>query len=119
MIETNDGLPFIGETRRDQFAATGFAGNGMTFGTLAGDDGARRGTGPEEPVAGAVRPRPHEGRGGAWDYLKENVDYPYYMMRDRIAGPDGARCGRCRRGEGKMLDVDGERVAASAAPTAA
>jgi len=34
VIETNDGLPFIGETGEGQFAATGFAGNGMTFGTL-------------------------------------------------------------------------------------
>src|SRR5205085_4966573 len=36
VIETNDGLPYIGETTERQFVATGFAGNGMTFGTLAG-----------------------------------------------------------------------------------
>src|SRR5205807_2017944 len=36
VIETNDGLPYIGETAERQFVATGFAGNGMTFGTLAG-----------------------------------------------------------------------------------
>ena len=35
VIETNDGLPFIGETSDRQFVATGFAGNGITFGTLA------------------------------------------------------------------------------------
>ncbi len=35
VIETNDGLPFIGEMAPRQFAATGFSGNGMTFGTLA------------------------------------------------------------------------------------
>ena len=35
VIETNDGLPFIGETTENQFVATGFSGNGMTFGTLA------------------------------------------------------------------------------------
>ena len=34
VIETNDGLPYIGETAPGQFVATGFAGNGMTFGTL-------------------------------------------------------------------------------------
>ena len=34
VIETNDGLPFIGETAEKQFVATDFSGNGMTFGTL-------------------------------------------------------------------------------------
>src|SRR5207244_45362 len=36
VIETTDGLPYIGETGERQFAATGFSGNGMTFGTLGG-----------------------------------------------------------------------------------
>jgi glycine/D-amino acid oxidase-like deaminating enzyme len=35
VIETHDGLPLIGYTADHQFAATGFAGNGLTFGTLA------------------------------------------------------------------------------------
>jgi glycine/D-amino acid oxidase-like deaminating enzyme len=34
VIETPDGLPYIGETGQWQFAGTGYAGNGMTFGTL-------------------------------------------------------------------------------------
>jgi len=34
VVETPDGLPYIGETAEHQFTATGFAGNGMTFGTL-------------------------------------------------------------------------------------
>ena len=28
-------------------------------------------------------------KGGVWDYLKENFDYPYYLIRDRFAGPEG------------------------------
>ena len=36
VIETNDGLPYIGTIAERQFVATGFSGNGMTFGTLAG-----------------------------------------------------------------------------------
>ena len=35
VIETNDGLPYIGETAERQYVATGFSGNGMTFGTLS------------------------------------------------------------------------------------
>lgn len=36
VIETADGLPYIGEMAERQFAATGFSGNGMTFGTRGG-----------------------------------------------------------------------------------
>ena len=36
VIETPDGLPYIGQTAEHQYAATGYAGNGLTFGTLAG-----------------------------------------------------------------------------------
>ena len=28
-------------------------------------------------------------RGGLWDYIKENKDYPYYLIRDRFAGTEG------------------------------
>lgn len=36
VIETRDGLPFIGEAGPNRFVGTGFGGNGLTFGTLAG-----------------------------------------------------------------------------------
>ena len=58
VIETPDGLPYIGSSADHQYSATGFAGNGMTFGTLAGDDDRRRDSRPAEPVGRAVRPGP-------------------------------------------------------------
>jgi glycine/D-amino acid oxidase-like deaminating enzyme len=36
VVETPDRLPYIGSTTDHRYVATGFAGNGMTFGTLAG-----------------------------------------------------------------------------------
>src|SRR5262249_46541931 len=36
VVQTNDGLPYIGESADRQFVATGFNGNGYTFATLAG-----------------------------------------------------------------------------------
>jgi glycine/D-amino acid oxidase-like deaminating enzyme len=35
VICTPDGLPYIGENAEHQFAATGYCGNGITFGTIA------------------------------------------------------------------------------------
>src|SRR5262249_24094911 len=36
VIETPDGLPYIGQRAAHDYVATGYAGNGLTFGTLAG-----------------------------------------------------------------------------------
>jgi hypothetical protein len=36
VVETPDGLPYIGRSADHQYSATGYAGNGLTFGTLAG-----------------------------------------------------------------------------------
>jgi Rieske Fe-S protein len=50
--------------------------------------------------------------GGTWDYIKENIDYPYYLIRDRFAGPEGRSLRAVRRGEGKIVEIEGHRVAA-------
>ncbi len=36
IVETDDGLPYIGEIAPRRFVATGLSGTGLTFGTLAG-----------------------------------------------------------------------------------
>lgn len=113
VIETNDGLPYIGETSERQFVATGFSGNGMTFGTLAAmmaRDAALGRTNPWQDLLAADRKRL---KGGTWDYLLENKDYLYYLVRDRFAAAQGKTLRGLRRGQGKILDLDGERVAAS------
>ena len=113
VIETNDGLPFIGESSARQFAATGFAGNGMTFGTVAAIMALDACLGRKNPWQELFDPGRTKVRGGAWDYIKENVDYPYYMIRDRLVGPEGTSLRELRSGEGRILELKGERVAAS------
>jgi glycine/D-amino acid oxidase-like deaminating enzyme len=76
VIETNDGLPFIGETAPSQFAATGFAGNGMTFGTLGAMMAADAALGRENPWRELFDIGRTKVRGGLWDYIKENKDWP-------------------------------------------
>ena len=112
VIETNDGLPFIGEMAPRQFAATGFSGNGMTFGTLSAMMATDAATGRSNPWRELFDIDRTKIRGGLWDYLTENKDYPYYIIRDRFAGAEGRSLRVLARGEGKLLDIDGERVAA-------
>lgn len=84
VIETPDGLPYIGDTASHQFAGTGFSGNGITFGTLTGMMAADRIAGRQNPWTDLFDPGRTKIRGGAWDYVKENKDYPFYMMRDQL-----------------------------------
>jgi len=113
VIETNDGLPYIGETADAQFAGTGFAGNGTTFGTLAAmmaRDAALRLKNPWQELFDVGRTKV---KGGVWDYAKENVDYPYYLVKGWLSRPEGRSLRDLERGEGKVLEMDGRRVAAS------
>lgn len=117
VIETHDGLPFIGETSSRQFAATGYAGNGMTFGTIAGMMARDAALERRNPWDELFDPGRTKIRGGAWDYLKENKDYPYYLIRDRFAGAEGKSLRGLGRGKGRILELKGKRVAASRSDT--
>jgi glycine/D-amino acid oxidase-like deaminating enzyme/nitrite reductase/ring-hydroxylating ferredoxin subunit len=111
VIETPDGLPYIGSTAHHQYAATGFAGNGMTFGTLSGMMIADAILGRRNPWTDLFDPgRKAIGR-GTWEYLKENIDYPYYLIRDRFAGAEARSLRAVKRGQGKVIDRDGAKVA--------
>jgi len=116
VIETADGLPFVGESSPRQFIATGYAGNGMTFGTVAAMMARDAVLGRRNPWDDLFDPGRKKVLGGAWDYVKENLDYPYYLVKDRISGPDGKSLRDLRRGGGKILEIKGERVAAWRSP---
>jgi glycine/D-amino acid oxidase-like deaminating enzyme/nitrite reductase/ring-hydroxylating ferredoxin subunit len=112
VIETSDGLPFLGETADRQFVATGFSGNGMTFGTLGAMMACDRVMGRLNPWRDLFAPdRPFLKR-GLWDYLRENKDYPYYRIRDQFAGAATRSLRSVRRGHGAVVDLHGQKVAA-------
>jgi glycine/D-amino acid oxidase-like deaminating enzyme/nitrite reductase/ring-hydroxylating ferredoxin subunit len=113
VIETNDGLPYIGETAEKQFAGTGFSGNGMTFGTLAAVMAVDALTGKKNPWADLFDIHRKKLLGGTWTYLAENVDYPYYLVRNFLAKVEGESVHEVKNDEGKILKLDGQRVAAS------
>lgn len=111
VIETNDGLPYIGETAERQYAATGFSGHGMTFGTLSAMMFADYVAGQQNPWAELFDTGRTKVKGGLWNYLKENKDYPYYLIRDRFAGKGGRSLRSVPRGHGEVVDVDGQAAA--------
>jgi glycine/D-amino acid oxidase-like deaminating enzyme/nitrite reductase/ring-hydroxylating ferredoxin subunit len=113
VIETNDGLPLIGEESPHQFAATGFNGNGMTFATVAGmviRDAILKKENPWQELFSVDRKKI---RGGTWDYIKENIDFPYYFVADRLKVTKSPNADDIEIGQGKVLKIDGANVACS------
>jgi glycine/D-amino acid oxidase-like deaminating enzyme/nitrite reductase/ring-hydroxylating ferredoxin subunit len=112
VIQTPDGLPYIGRTADHQFVATGFNGNGLTLGTLAAMIISDAIIGRANPWTDLFEPDRSVLRRGLWDYVKENADYPYYLVRDLFAGADGRSLREVSPGEGKVVSYRGKRVAA-------
>jgi Rieske Fe-S protein len=111
VVETNDGLPFIGESAGQQFVSTGFCGNGFTLGTLAAMMARDRYLERKNPWFDLLAVNRKKFHGGAWRYLTENLDYPYYLLRDRLKGAEEGSINDLKFGEGKILQVDGHKTA--------
>lgn len=110
VVVTADGLPYIGSDGHGQFLATGFSGNGYTFGTLAAMmacDAFRGRTNPWETTFALERRKP----GGAATYLKENAGFPYHFVKDRLS-PQQGTSGDLMPGQGQVFKQDGRRIAA-------
>jgi glycine/D-amino acid oxidase-like deaminating enzyme/nitrite reductase/ring-hydroxylating ferredoxin subunit len=130
VIEPSDGLPFIGRNTGSEhvYVATGFSGTGLTFGTLAAMILSDEVLGVESPWAAlydATRVKP---LAQARRYVTENVDFPAYLARDRLAGGEVRAVDEIPRGEGRLVrrrgkmlavyrDDDGRLVARSAVCT--
>jgi len=111
VVEAADGLPYIGRIAERQFVATGYGGNGLTFGTVGARMAADRILGLDNPWSELFDVERKALRRGLWNYLAENADYPYYLIRDRFAGSEGRSLRGLARGEGRIVELRGEKVA--------
>lgn len=50
--------------------------------------------------------------GGAWRYVQENADFPYYFVRDRLRRPELESPDQVGKGEGRIVGHRGKKVAA-------
>jgi len=111
VIDAADGLPYIGPNEDDQFIGTAYCGNGYTFGVTAAVMARDWITGVKNPWRDLFSPDRKVIRGGTWDYLRENKDYPYYLIQDRFRAPEGKSLSAVKRGEGKILKLRRKKVA--------
>ncbi len=111
VICTPDGLPYIGENAEHQFVATGYCGNGITFGTVAAMMARDWVTGRKNPWTDLFAVDRKKLKGATWNYVRENKDYPYYMIKARIARPEAESVREIKRGQGMVVGSRGKKRA--------
>ena len=112
VICTPDGLPYIGENAERQFIATGYCGNGITFGTVAAMMVLDWATGRKNPWTDLFAVDRKKIKGATWNYVRENKDYPYYMIKDRLTRPEANSVRELKPGDGMIVGSGGKKVAA-------
>jgi glycine/D-amino acid oxidase-like deaminating enzyme/nitrite reductase/ring-hydroxylating ferredoxin subunit len=117
IVTSADGLPYVGRNSlsNDVYVATGYAGNGVTQGTMAAMVIADQIVGRDNALSellDATRIKPLASAGAV---LAENIDYPKHMLTDRLRGGGGASgveaLASIAPGEGQVLSIDKERLA--------
>ncbi|MFT3781955.1 MAG: FAD-dependent oxidoreductase [Nibricoccus sp.] len=111
VIETSDGLPFIGQTSENQFIATGFAGNGMTFGTLSAIMATDFVSGRPNDWAELFRPGRAKVLGGALTYIAENKDFPVHLVCGHLSKDANRNPESLQSGEGAVIRIEGKHTA--------
>jgi glycine/D-amino acid oxidase-like deaminating enzyme/Rieske Fe-S protein len=109
-----DGLPYIGSSAASSslYLATGFGADGLTWGSLAGMMIADEICGRKNPFAELYSPRRFTPVKSAKNFLKENLNVAGRYLKDYTQSADARSPADLRNGEGGILEIDGQRVAA-------
>jgi glycine/D-amino acid oxidase-like deaminating enzyme/nitrite reductase/ring-hydroxylating ferredoxin subunit len=113
VVEPVDGLPFLGRNSLSAhvYVGTGYSGTGMTFGTLAAmiaSDLILERDNPWARLFDATRVKP---LAAAREFVSENVDFPAHLVGDRLKKADADSFREVARGEGKIVEAGGKKVA--------
>jgi glycine/D-amino acid oxidase-like deaminating enzyme/nitrite reductase/ring-hydroxylating ferredoxin subunit len=114
VVEPVDGLPFVGKNAGAErvHVATGFSGNGLTFGTIAALILRDACLGAFNPYAELYDPGRLKPFTRLSSFLAENVDYPLHLVSDALKAPTARSLGEIPKDEGRIVRVKGRRVAA-------
>lgn len=112
IIEPVDHLPYIGRNSLSEhiFVATGYSGNGMTFGTIAGrliSDLILEEPNPWAEIYDATRVKP---LASAKEFLLENIDYPSHLIADRLKF-EKIDLNEIPENTGRIVRLEGKKVA--------
>ena len=107
-----DGLPFIGKSPGDKhiYWATGYDGNGMTFGTLSAMMISDLITGKKNKYEDLFDPSRLNVKAGIVDVLKENADAVFHLIGDKFSAEKIENLDHIKNGEGKTVSIEGKTM---------
>lgn len=110
-----DGIPYIGLSAGNKkiYIATGFSADGLTYGTLAAmiiSDQICEQENPWSKTYDASRITPIASAG---NFLKENLNMAAELIKDKLKSADAKHFSQIAAGEGKIMEIDGDKCAAS------
>lgn len=113
VVEPADGLPFIGKPDSDQqvFVATGFSGNGTTFGTLAAMMIRDALLGRANPYAELLRADRFKPLASLSSLITENADTARHLVADHLHGGSSEPLENLRPGSGCVVKSAGHKLA--------
>ncbi len=111
-----DGLPYIGRDHSGCFVATGFATDGLTWGTVAARLIAAEIAGAQMPFSELVRPGRVSLVKGGKSILEENVLVVKQLVKDYLTRPQEEKLSSLAPGDSAIVDAEGETFAAYRAP---
>ncbi|RCH55203.1 oxidoreductase [Mucilaginibacter hurinus] len=109
-----DLLPFIGRlpmAANNVFAATGYNGNGMMFGTLAGKILADLIAGKQNPYAKLFSPSRIKPIAGFSEFVKENADVAYRFVTDRFSAEEIDSLKTLEKDSGAIVKYNDQKLA--------
>jgi glycine/D-amino acid oxidase-like deaminating enzyme/nitrite reductase/ring-hydroxylating ferredoxin subunit len=113
IIVSVDGLPLIGRNSASTniYVASGYAGNGITSGTLAAMMIADQVVLGESRFTALLDPTRIKPLASARSFIGENADYPKHLLADRLPHPGPEALRSLAPGEGQVLALRGQRLA--------
>lgn len=107
-----DGLPFIGKSPfgKNKFIATGFAGDGLTFGVVSAMVLSDLLTGKENKLAEIYTPGRFHPVAAAGDFLQQNFEFLVRFVKDRFES-EASSIEEIKPGEGKIVKINGQQLA--------
>ncbi len=110
-FEPSDGLPFIGISPfGSTYMATGFSGDGLVYGTVAGILVADQIMGNNNPWIKAYDSKRFKPFASAEEFIKHNMDVARHLISDRFTSKD---ISGLKPGQGVVIRKDGHNYAVS------
>lgn len=111
-----DALPYIGRNHSGAFIATGFATDGLTWGTVAARLIAAELLGHQASFADLVKPGRLSPVKGAKSILEENAFVVKQLVKDYLTKRQNEKLSSLRAGDSAIVEAEGETFAAYRAP---